>query len=35
MKATPTVQIDNDRLIVTEWRLVPGADTGHHVHRHD
>jgi len=35
MKATPTVQIDNARVIVTEWRFAPGADTGHHVHAHD
>lgn len=35
MKAVPTVQIDNDRVIVTEWRFAPGADTGYHVHGHD
>ncbi|MBU1275589.1 MAG: cupin domain-containing protein [Proteobacteria bacterium] len=35
MKATSTVQVDNDRVIVTEWRMEPGADTGHHVHAHD
>lgn len=35
MKATSTVQVDNDRVIVTEWRMEPGADTGHHVHGHD
>ena len=35
MKATSTVQIENDRVIVTEWRFAPGADTGHHVHAHD
>ena len=35
MKAVPTVQIDDDRVIVTEWRFAPGADTGHHVHAHD
>ena len=35
MRATPTVQVDNDRVIVTEWRFAPGADTGHHVHAHD
>ncbi len=34
-KAVPTVQIDNDRVIVTEWRFAPGAETGHHVHGHD
>ena len=35
MHATPTVQVDNERVIVTEWRFAPGADTGHHVHAHD
>jgi beta-alanine degradation protein BauB len=35
MKATSTVQLDNDRVIVTEWRFAPGAETGHHVHAHD
>jgi quercetin dioxygenase-like cupin family protein len=35
MNATSLVQIENDRVIVTEWRFEPGADTGHHVHAHD
>jgi quercetin dioxygenase-like cupin family protein len=35
MKATATVQVNNDRVIVTEWRFTPGAETGHHVHAHD
>lgn len=35
MKATPHLQIDDARVIVTEWRFDPGADTGHHVHAHD
>jgi quercetin dioxygenase-like cupin family protein len=35
MKATSHPQIDNDRVIVTEWRFQPGAETGHHVHAHD
>lgn len=30
--AIPTVQIDNDHVIVTEWRFPPGAETGHHRH---
>ena len=30
-----TVQVDNDRVRVTEWRFGPGAATGHHVHAHD
>ncbi|HLN49124.1 MAG TPA: cupin domain-containing protein [Steroidobacteraceae bacterium] len=35
MKATSIVQVKNERVIVTEWRFAPGADTGHHVHAHD
>jgi quercetin dioxygenase-like cupin family protein len=35
MKATSISQIQNDRVIVTEWRFAPGAETGHHVHGHD
>ena len=35
LKATPTVQVRNERVIVTEWRFPPGAQTGHHVHAHD
>jgi quercetin dioxygenase-like cupin family protein len=35
MKATSLVQIQNDRVIVTEWRFSPGAETGQHVHAHD
>jgi quercetin dioxygenase-like cupin family protein len=35
MQAIPTVQIDNLRTTVTEWRFAPGADTGHHVHAMD
>jgi len=34
-QARPTVQIDNDRVIVTLWSFTPGAETGHHVHAHD
>jgi quercetin dioxygenase-like cupin family protein len=26
---------ENDRVIVTEWRLAPGAETGWHRHPHD
>lgn len=33
--AVPAVQIDNDRVIVTEWRFAPGAETGWHRHAHD
>jgi beta-alanine degradation protein BauB len=35
VKATSTVQVKTDRVIVTEWRFAPGADTGYHVHVHD
>jgi beta-alanine degradation protein BauB len=35
MKANAVVQIDNERVIVTEYRFAPGAETGHHVHAHD
>ena len=34
-RAVPTVQIDNARLRVTEWRFAPGAATGWHRHEHD
>ena len=35
MKAVPVVQIDNPRVIVTEWTFAPGAETGQHVHAYD
>jgi beta-alanine degradation protein BauB len=35
LKAVPLIQFENDRVVVTEWRIEPGADTGHHVHAHD
>ncbi len=35
MKATAHVQVENERVKVTEWRFAPGAQTGHHVHAHD
>ena len=34
-QASPTVQIDNDRVKVTEWRFAPGAETGWHRHGMD
>jgi quercetin dioxygenase-like cupin family protein len=34
-KAVGTVQIDNERTRVTEWRFAPGAETGEHVHEFD
>jgi len=33
--AVGTVQIDNERTRVTEWRFAPGADTGVHIHEYD
>lgn len=33
--AVPTVQIDNPRTRVTEWRFAPGAATGFHRHEYD
>ena len=35
MKATSQLQVQNERVIVTQWCFAPGADTGHHVHAHD
>jgi quercetin dioxygenase-like cupin family protein len=33
--AKATVQIDDDRVKVTEWRFAPGAQTGWHTHTMD
>jgi len=35
LKATAHPQVETDRVLVTEWRFAPGAETGHHVHAHD
>jgi quercetin dioxygenase-like cupin family protein len=35
IRATSSIQIDNERVIVTQWSFAPGAETGHHVHAHD
>lgn len=35
LAARPTLQIDNDRVRVTEWRFAPGAATGWHRHEMD
>ena len=32
--AVPTVQVDNERVRVTEWRFAPGAETGWHRHQY-
>ena len=34
-QAVATVQVDDDRVRVTEWRFAPGAATGHHRHALD
>jgi quercetin dioxygenase-like cupin family protein len=33
--AVATVQVDNERVRVTEWRFAPGAATGWHRHEFD
>jgi len=33
--AVPTVQIETDRVIVTEWRFAAGAETTWHRHEYD
>ena len=35
MQAIGTVQIEDERFRVTEWRFAPGASTGWHRHAHD
>ena len=34
-QAVPTVQVDNERVRITEWHFAPGAETGEHVHQMD
>ena len=34
-RARATVQLDNARVRVTEWRFAPGEGTGHHRHEFD
>ena len=34
-RAVPNTQIDNKRVIVTEWRFAPDAETGWHKHNYD
>lgn len=34
-KAESFKQLENERVIVTEWRFAPGAETGWHRHGHD
>lgn len=33
--AKAIVHIENERVIVTEWRFQPGENTGWHIHGHD
>lgn len=35
LQAEPAVQIDNEAVLVTEWRFFPGAETGWHRHQYD
>jgi beta-alanine degradation protein BauB len=35
MLATPNLQVETDRVIVTKWTFPPGAETGDHVHARD
>jgi len=34
-QATSDLQVDNERVRVTEWRFAPGAETGVHIHGMD
>jgi quercetin dioxygenase-like cupin family protein len=34
-QAVPTPLISNERVVLTEWRFAPGAETGWHVHGMD
>ena len=34
-QAVGTLQLEDDRVVVTEWCFAPGAETGFHVHAHD
>jgi quercetin dioxygenase-like cupin family protein len=34
-RAAASVQVDNERVRVTEWRFAPGAETGEHIHALD
>ena len=34
-KAVATTQVNNERVIITEWRFAPGAETGWHKHSYD
>jgi quercetin dioxygenase-like cupin family protein len=34
-RASSTLLDQNERVIITEWRLAPGAETGWHRHQYD
>lgn len=34
-QASSELQLDNERVSVTEWRFAAGAETGWHRHEHD
>lgn len=34
-QAVPKVQVDNERVTVTQWNFAPGAETGWHRHQFD
>ena len=34
-RAVPTPLISNERVVVTEWRFAPDAETGWHRHEYD
>lgn len=34
-QAKASIQVANERVIVTEWRFAPGAETGWHRHQFD
>ena len=34
-KAEGVLQLENERVIITEWRFAPGAETGWHKHGYD
>jgi len=34
-RAESNLQIDNEKVRVTEWRFAPGAATGYHRHEYD
>lgn len=35
LRCTGTTIVENERVVVTEWRFPPGSETGWHVHAFD